>query len=200
MISIGSLFFVFILFFAIIGALRGWSQEIIVTAGLILFLFIVKMFGSAGLDALNMAYNAEAAMNRVDVHKSAFWLLCSVYAILVFFSYQGPGFTSGFGGRLKESKAFQSYLLGFIFGGLNGYLFFGTVICFLEYFATPAGFQRLGVNEGYPFSLQTVARPAESAMPFLMDYLPFELMFVFNGLLLPLLVVVFFLFVIVALI
>jgi hypothetical protein len=43
MISLTVLFWVFIILFAIIGAMRGWSKELLVTFSVILALFLIEV-------------------------------------------------------------------------------------------------------------------------------------------------------------
>jgi uncharacterized membrane protein required for colicin V production len=45
MLSLGTLFWLMVLFFGIIGSLRGWTREVIATSGLILSLFAINQFG-----------------------------------------------------------------------------------------------------------------------------------------------------------
>ena len=43
MISLSVLFWMFVILFAIIGGMRGWAKEILVTAGAVVALFLVTI-------------------------------------------------------------------------------------------------------------------------------------------------------------
>ena len=55
MISLVSIFWVMILFFALIGLLRGWTREAIATSGLVLSLFALNLASSTNLIRLVVA-------------------------------------------------------------------------------------------------------------------------------------------------
>jgi hypothetical protein len=105
-----------------------------------------------------------------------------------FFAYQTPGTAARLSeGRLWSNRreGLQERLLGFIIGGVNGYLVFGSAWYYLD--AT-----------GYPFAPYITAPAPGSPSAAMVQSLP--LIFLVQGNLLTILVIVLFLFVIVAMV
>lgn len=130
MISLNVLLWLFIILFALIGAMRGWAKELLVTFSVILALFTLTV-----LEAY-MPFFKETIENSQPA--TVFWLKSGILAALVFFGYQTPKIP-----KLVESGRFvrnmvQDSLLGFVLGGVNGYLVFGTLWYYLH-------------TAGYPF-------------------------------------------------
>ena len=127
MISLSVLFWIFVILFAMIGAMRGWAKEILVTAGVIVAIFVITILESF------IPFIKESMAPEVR-----FWVRIAVLALLTFFGYQGPNIP-----RMIESgkfvrDRFQDVLLGIFLGAVNGYLIFGTAWQFLA-------------EVGYPF-------------------------------------------------
>ncbi len=128
MISLTVLFWIFIVLFALIGAMRGWAKEILVTAGVIVAIFVLTIMETF------IPFIQESLTPN-----SQFWMRIGVLAAVTFFSYQGPNLP-----RLIESgkflrDRFQDVLLGLFLGGVNGYMIFGTAWYYLA-------------EAGYPFN------------------------------------------------
>ncbi|MEP7289126.1 MAG: hypothetical protein ABI947_25515, partial [Chloroflexota bacterium] len=111
-----------------------------------------------------------------------------ILLIITFFAYQTPGTAS----RLSEGRMWsgrreglQERLLGFVVGGVNGYLIVGSIWYFLDVTA-------------YPFAPFIIAPQPNSASAALVGSLP--LIFLVQNNLLTILVIVLFLFVIIAMI
>lgn len=192
MLSLGTLFWLMVLFFGIIGSLRGWTREVIATSGLILSLFAINQFG-------NLFLGLAPTGGAVPPERQRFYYLAILHLVIAFFSYQGPAFAgSRFGERLRVRDNFQDKLLGLIVGALNGYLIVGSLWSFLEYRVQPTGdWIRLPLGETYPFDLSILARPDIAAgLDSLMGRLPLPLLAPY----LPFLVVIVFLFVIIVMI
>ena len=198
MLSLESIFWIFIIFFGMIGALRGWAKELVAAAGLVLSLFALKTFGAPLLNIVGMADPAANVIEPNVVLRRQFWILTSIHLFIAFVSYQGPTLASGVGARLRRSDSVQDKLLGWIFGTINGWLIVGTIYSFLEFRVQQSGitggfeFSRLVGNQGYPFDASTITRPAEALTMNIFQYLPLGL---FGGstLLLPLIMVALFL-------
>jgi uncharacterized membrane protein required for colicin V production len=126
MISLTMLFWTYVVLFAIIGAMRGWAKEILVTASVILAMFIITLL------------EAYLPPVRELVGDSRFWTRAILVGILVFFGYQTPAFKFIAGPRFIRER-FQDVLLGMILGAVNGYLIVGTMWFFIH-------------QAGYPFS------------------------------------------------
>jgi uncharacterized membrane protein required for colicin V production len=192
MLSLGTLFWLMILFFAIIGSLRGWTREVIATSGLILSLFAINQFG-------NLFLGFVPTGGTIPPERQRFYYLAVLHLVIAFFSYQGPAFAgSRFGERLRVRDTFQDKLLGLIVGALNGYLIVGSLWSFLEYRVQPdSSWIRLPVGQQYPFDITVLARPDVAVgLDTLMGRLPLPLLAPY----LPFLVVIVFLFVIIVMI
>jgi len=200
MISLGTFFWLMVSFFSLVGALRGWTKEVIATSGLVLSLFAINQFGAQLVGILGSVGNAAAAASEtVPVERREFYILSIVHLTITFFSYQGPTFAGRrVGDRLRVRDSVQDKVLGAIVGAINGYLMVGTVWAFLEYRVLGAN-NWIALNPGvpYPFDPLVLARPAiDSTLLSLIGNLPIPLLAPF----LPYLVVAAFLFVIVVLI
>ena len=199
MIGLDTVFWIFIFFFTLIGALRGWAKEVVASAGLVLSIFTLRQFGNYIVGLLGMAVDATAATDPSIIYKRQFWVLSAIHLFIAFFSYQGPTLAAAMGNRLRPRDNVQEKLLGGIIGALNGYLIVGTIYSFLEYRVTsaPEQFARLAAGVGYPFDPSTIQRPADVFNSALFEYLPLA---VLQGPILPLLMVVLFLVVLIAII
>lgn len=154
MISLNVIFWMYVILFALIGGMRGWARELLVTFAVVLSLFIVSVlerFVPFVRDTL-----------PVNSPTSMFWLRSLLLISLVFFGYQTPKFP-----RLAESGRFardkvQDILLGLVLGGINGYFIFGTIWFYLA-------------DAGYPFDIILAPDPnsalGESARQ-LLTYMP----------------------------
>jgi len=120
MISLSVLFWIFVVLFALIGGLRGWAKEILVTASAILSLFLISIMEM---------YIPFIRDNLTQ--SSAFWLHIGVLGVITFFGYQTPNFPRLLNSGKFLREKFQDILLGFFLGALNGYLIFGSVWFFL---------------------------------------------------------------------
>jgi len=150
MISLDVLLFIFIALFAIIGAMRGWAKELLVTFSLILALFIMSVLESF------IPFFREIISTGTP--QTVFWLRTGILTLLVFAGYQTPRIP-----RFAESGRFvrnvlQDGLLGVFLGGANGFMIFGTIWYYLNV-------------AGYPFSFvsppDTATAAGEAATRFL---------------------------------
>ena len=142
MISLSVLFWMYVILFAIIGAMRGWMKEILVTSGVIVALFLVTIMESF-VPFIRDSLTAQ----------SSFWVRMSVLAVMTFFGYQGPNIP-----RLVESgkfmrDKFEDVLLGIFLGAVNGYMIFGTAWYYLreadypfDWIMAPSEFSEAGQN------------------------------------------------------
>ena len=130
MLSLTVLFWVFVLLFAIIGAMRGWAKEILVSFSVILALFLINLL------------ETYVPMLKIDSELSStarLWIRVLILGLLTFFGYQSPNIRGLAGTRFVREK-FQDALLGFILGAINGYLIFGTLWYFFDYANYPYEF------------------------------------------------------------
>ena len=153
MIGLNVLFWIFVVLFGLIGLMRGWAKEILVSFAVILGLFIITVIERYGGFLTNLL-NAPGT--------GLFWMRFFILTALVFFGYQGPNIP-----KLAQTNKFareklQDSLLGLFIGALNGYLIFGTIWYFME-------------NAGYPFPkiiASPVGTPFQEASQVLINILP----------------------------
>lgn len=198
MIGLETLFWLMVGFFALIGALRGWTREVIATSGLVLSLFTLNQFGPF-LVAL-LGATVDPFMPDPDaLRRRQYYILIAVHLGITFFSYQGPAFAgSRLAERLRVRDRFQDKVTGAIVGAVNGYLIVGTLWAFLEYQIGPGGYASLPPGLNYPFDVAKLLRPGLGGVPAstLVDNLPLPFLAPY----LPVLVVLVFLFVIVVMV
>jgi uncharacterized membrane protein required for colicin V production len=129
MVSLNVLFWMLVILFAVIGAMRGWAKELMVTFSVILALFIITVLENF----VPMIRNAIAASGP----SMQFWIRATIVILLSFFGYQTPNIRALAGARFARERL-QDTLLGFLIGAFNGYLIVGTIWWFMH-------------NAGYPF-------------------------------------------------
>ncbi len=194
MISLFASFWIMVVFFALVGAMRGWSKEVIAMAGLTLSLFTINTFGSLLVRLLGGIGGEAAAADIMDQMRRQFWVLGGLHLLIAFFSYQSVVLIRG---RLAPRERIQERLLGLIFGAVNGYLVIGTLWSLLEYRLTADGWQRLQTNFPYAFD-PILTRPVgvTPGQELLLTHLPIPWLVPW----LPILIILIFLFVIVVVI
>ncbi len=129
MVSLVVVFWMYVILFAIIGAMRGWARELLVSFSLILALFIISVIERF----VPFVRDILAANGQV-----MFWLRAGVIFALVFFGYQTPNISRLAGGNRFARERLQDTLLGIFLGALNGYLIAGSLWYYLN-------------SAGYPF-------------------------------------------------
>lgn len=140
MVSLDIIFWIFIILFAIIGSMRGWAREILVTFSTILALFILSVmekFVPFVRDSLLLGNATEL-----------FWLRAAVLGALVFFGYQTPKIPRIAATNRFIKDTFQDILLGSFIGAINGYLIFGSLWYFMH-------------QANYPFAMISAPNPMD---------------------------------------
>jgi uncharacterized membrane protein required for colicin V production len=199
MISLGTWFWLMVAFFALIGMMRGWTREIIVTSALVLSLFFLNQWGDRLVSWVGITDPILLTVDPLAGRRRQFYILTLVHLFFVFWGYQGPTLAgSRLNERLRVRDSLQDKVLGAIVGAINGYLIFGTIWTFLEYTVVASGqWLPLDPNATYPFSTAVLTRPGvEMDLAGLIGNLPLPLLAPY----LPFLVVVVFLFVIIVMI
>lgn len=130
MVSLTVVFYIFLLLFAIIGAMRGWAKEILVTFSVVLALFLITVLESYVGVVKNIARSGGDAL---------FWLETTIVILLVFFGYQTPNLRAISGARFARERL-QDVLLGFMLGLINGFLIIGTIWFYLDRAGYPLKF------------------------------------------------------------
>jgi hypothetical protein len=129
MISILVAFYILIFIFAVIGALRGWAKELLVSFSVILALALIAV--------LEELLPITRDMIR-DGSTQQFWIRTIILILLVIFGYQSPKLTQLSRAAARRDQI-QDIILGLLFGAINGYLIFGTLWAYMD-------------DAGYPFS------------------------------------------------
>lgn len=121
MVSLTVIFWMYIILFAIIGAMRGWAKELLVSFSVILAL------------ALNHLLRRYIPMvTSLDIAStSLFWIRVGITVPLVFFGYQTVASIGHLASKAKKDKL-QDALFGAVMGGVNGYLVMGTLWNYLD--------------------------------------------------------------------
>ncbi len=129
MVSLGFFFFFLVAFFGVIGAMRGWAKEMLVTFSVVLAVFIITVLERY----VPVVYGSFAKPGSIP----QFWMRVTILVILVFFGYQTPNLPKLAGARFVREHL-QDILLGLFLGAFNGFLIVGTVWFYLH-------------EAGYPF-------------------------------------------------
>lgn len=147
MITLNAVFWMLVIVFGAVGAMRGWAKELLVTFSAILALFVITVLEQ--FVPFMSTFLSEGGAERQFATRAL------IIVGISFFGYQTPNIQ-----RLSEvlvRERFQDSLLGIFIGLLNGYFVVGTVMYYMNQF-------------NYPFDF--IFPPvAEEALAYL-DYLP----------------------------
>jgi uncharacterized membrane protein required for colicin V production len=129
MLSLIVVFWLFVVLFAIIGLLRGWAKELLVTFSMILALFIIIV----------METYLPIIKDIITKNASGLFIFrFIIIGVLTFFGYQTPSISKLIGNKNLARERLQDALLGLFIGALNGYLIVGSLWFYLD-------------QGGYPF-------------------------------------------------
>jgi hypothetical protein len=123
MVSLIVVFWMYVILFAIIGAMRGWARELLVSFSVILALFILTVLENYIPFIRDTLRSLPAAL---------FWLRTGLLIALVFFGYQTPNIPRLAAQNRFARERLQDILLGVFLGALNGYLIAGTIWFYLH--------------------------------------------------------------------
>lgn len=122
MVSLMFFFFCFVVLFGIVGAMRGWAKEMLVTFSVVLALFMLLVLEK---------YVGVIKNSFAPEHSQAqFWMRSVILVLLAFFGYQTPNLPKIGGARFARERL-QDALLGIFLGALNGYLIVGSLWWFM---------------------------------------------------------------------
>ncbi len=107
---------IFAAFAAVLGFLRGWNREIVVTAAAVLGMFLMFQFDSLLRGTLLVVFPRD----------QAFFIQAGLFMLLIYTAYQNRSF------NLRARTSTTSGILGGLVGFLNGYLVAGTLWYFLD--------------------------------------------------------------------
>jgi lysylphosphatidylglycerol synthetase-like protein (DUF2156 family) len=129
MVSLVVIFWMYVIMFGIIGAMRGWAKELLVTFSVILALFfitVLEIFVPFIRDVLSFGSGAPL-----------FWIRLGITAALVLFGYQTPSLPKLAASNRFVRERLQDVLLGIFIGMVNGYFVMGSIWYFLNAAAYP---------------------------------------------------------------
>ena len=145
MISIISLFWMFVVIFALIGWMRGWAKELLVAFSVILAL---------ALNHVIRRYVPMAA-DLAETDASLFWVRTITLLVLVYFGYQTVISIPHLAAKGRTEKI-QDTLFGAFLGGLNGYLVVGSILYYVH--IADYAFQKVIAKPTDPVLLEEVNR------------------------------------------
>jgi uncharacterized membrane protein required for colicin V production len=143
MIGLDVLFWLFVVLFGMIGFLRGWAKELMVTVSIVLAIFIISVLEHF------VPFIRDVLV--ANPGPAIFWLRAGMLIVLMFFGYQTPNIS-----RLATNNRFareklQDILLGALLGAINGFMFWGSILYYI-------------ININYQFPLITA--PVEGSASF----------------------------------
>jgi uncharacterized membrane protein required for colicin V production len=169
MVSLQFVFYFMVVFFALIGYLRGWQREVIALTGLIASISALIQFGDTIIRLVGALTGAAeaAATDPLAFRRQQFWIQAIFHSLIAFFSYQVVARIAeqATGRRLGERLRgdLERRILGALIGAINGYLVIGGLWGFLEYQITDVGYVQLPPGEPYPFDPSVIVRPVADA-------------------------------------
>ena len=121
MMSIVYVFWMYVILFSVIGAMRGWAKELLVSFSVIL--------------ALTTNHVLRRYIPLVEAlppeSTSLFWIRSMIVITLVYFGYQTVISVARLASRAARERL-QDTLFGIFMGGINGYLISGTILSYLH--------------------------------------------------------------------
>ncbi len=190
MIALLTTLWIMIGFFAVVDMQRGWTRAVIASSGLVLSLFAIDMFLPRVFKAFGM-YDQDFSD---EIWRRQILILAAIHLTIGFFAYAGPAFAGKLSSRLAIRDNIQDKFLGFLVGAVNGYLAVGTLLSFLQWRILADGNWVETAPRQYPFSPEVIARAA--SLDAFSQWLPINLL-TENPVILPVLLVLVFLFVLV---
>ena len=121
MISIIYVFWMYVLLFAVIGLLRGWAKELLVSFAVVVALtlnFLLRKFAPV-----------VSTLQGNDV--TLFWIREIILLTLIYFGYQTVISVARLQAGARRERLADS-LFGFVLGGFNGYLVAGSTWFYLD--------------------------------------------------------------------
>jgi uncharacterized membrane protein required for colicin V production len=119
--SVVYLFWMFVIIFGLIGWMRGWAKELLVSFSVILALALNHV--------LRRYIPLAQSLPETDI--SLFWVRTIILLVLVYFGYQTVISIPHLASRAVRERL-QDTLFGAILGAINGYLVAGTVLFYMH--------------------------------------------------------------------
>ena len=117
MMSIVYLFWMYVFLFGVIGAMRGWAKELLVS------------FSAITALAVNMLMDRYIPLVRdlPENSSSVFWIRVVVMVALIYFGYQTIALAPRLASKAVRERL-QDSLFGAVVGGINGYFIAGSIL------------------------------------------------------------------------
>ena len=128
MVSLVVLFWLFVFFFAIVGAMRGWAKELMVVFSIVLSLFLITLLEQY-IPLLKI--KDGIVVNTKIEPETRFFIRAAIMCVSAFFGYQAPKISIIAGPRFNRERL-QDGLLGILLGAFNGYLLIGSLWFFMN--------------------------------------------------------------------
>jgi hypothetical protein len=161
MISILSAFWLFVIIFGLIGAMRGWAKELLVIFSVVLALFVIYVLESFTPYVVpfeeilgrveNLSPGASFSSLPLPVQdelRIQFWSRAAIVSILAFFGYQTPRLAA-----IREKarrERVQDVLLGIVLGLGSGFFIIGSLWWYMDAAQYPFSPQILPPQPGTP--------------------------------------------------
>lgn len=117
MMSIVYIFWMYVILFAVIGAMRGWAKELLVTFSAITALALLLLLDKYVPLVRDLPENSS----------SVFWIRVIILLTVVYFGYQTVAVVPRLSAKAAREKL-QDSLFGAVVGGVNGYFVAGSVL------------------------------------------------------------------------
>ncbi len=150
MISLVVVFWLFVIVFALVGGMRGWARELLVTSALILGLFLIAILETY-IGPFRDSMALQTPGTQVIVRSG-------LLILLAFFGYQTPNLRALQPKMARERV--EETVLGLLLGLLNGYLLVGSIWFYMN-------------QAGYPTSLVTAPEEGSTLATQIAAYMPY---------------------------
>ncbi|RME89471.1 MAG: hypothetical protein D6770_04460 [Anaerolineae bacterium] len=130
MVSIVFVFWMLVVLFGFVGAIRGWAKELLVTFSVFLSLAFSRLLESYVPFVESLVLTSASSNTATPEGTSLFWTRAIVLGVVVFFGYQTV-YIPRVASRAARERL-QDTLLGLFLGAINGYLIAGTLWYYLS--------------------------------------------------------------------
>ncbi|MBN1889380.1 MAG: CvpA family protein [Thermoflexales bacterium] len=128
MVPLNTFLIIFILFFGLIGAVRGWARETLVAFSMILSLFMFDLLSRVDqISTILQVLSPRVRLVVVAIYVTFFAMI----------GYVGPALYSSGRERRDRREKVAYVILGALTGAANGYLIVGTLLHHMHYNAYP---------------------------------------------------------------
>lgn len=125
-IDIIKLFWLFVLLFGFIGAIRGWAKELLVIFSVVTALVVNLL--------LEKFIPVVQDLDKTTL--SVFWIRIIILVSLTYFGYQTVASFPRLASKAARERL-QDALFGTVMGGLNGYLIVGSILYYSDFAGYP---------------------------------------------------------------